>query len=125
MNPHVALAGVKLARAKGAAQQTPIKNNMKTFSYDNQTCNKLDYEGEGECPDYLLKSKKQAFETWMFDGVRYLAIPLDGRVHVISQDGSNFGSWFDVQSFRKRQQSQSPQEWMALGMAFLMPPVPN
>ena len=92
--------------------------------YGETICNKHDYEGAEECPDCELESKNIAFETWIFDGRRYLAIPLDGKVHIMDQSGSNYGAWFDVQSFRKRQQSRNQQEWTALGAAFLMPPTP-
>ena len=49
----------------------------------------------------------QAFETWTFCGLHYLAVPNgNGKVIVISEDGYSFGAWFSVESFRLAQKEQ-------------------
>jgi len=56
-----------------------------------------------------------SFETWMHAGKRYLAIPHDRGVSIITEKGENYGTWYSVASFRSRK----PEEVEVLGQAFL------
>lgn len=48
------------------------------------------------------------FQTWVSKGVRYLAIPVDAGVHIVDEDGKNYGSFLTVDRFRSLQ-SQSAE----------------
>lgn len=48
------------------------------------------------------------FTTWVSKGVRYLAIPCDAGVHIVDEDGKNYGSFLTVDRFRSMQ-SQSAE----------------
>lgn len=56
---------------------------------------------------------EKVFETWVFKGVRYLAVPgeQDGNeyVRICDEFGSYFGSFICIENFRKRQNSN--QSW--------------
>lgn len=43
------------------------------------------------------------FETWVYKGVRFLAVARGFNVAVIDENGLNYGSWMSVTSFRNRQ----------------------
>ena len=44
----------------------------------------------------------KAFETWMHAGKRFLAVNCDQGVHIITETGENYGTWYSVASFRSR-----------------------
>ena len=48
------------------------------------------------------------FETWIFDGVRYIAVYDGNKVNICDQNGFNYGGWHSIHNFRKEQQSKSP-----------------
>lgn len=50
--------------------------------------------------------KLKLFKTWTHKGVRFLAVHVDDTVRVIDEHGNNYGGWFDVESFRKRQHAE-------------------
>lgn len=45
----------------------------------------------------------KAFETWRKGEVTFLAFPGDGKVHVMDDEGNNYGTWYSVKSFRDSQ----------------------
>ena len=47
----------------------------------------------------------KAFKTWTFWGVRFLGFPNFSNLHVIDEDGRNYGGWRSVDEFRKHQQN--------------------
>ena len=55
------------------------------------------------------------FTTWVFNGVRYLALHRTNDVVVVDEYGGNYGSLMDVDRFRKYQQDGSelakPLSW--------------
>jgi hypothetical protein len=57
------------------------------------------------------------FTTWKFAGKQYLAAPASNGVHIIDEDGDNYGSWTDIERFRKRQ--SEGWEWSPLGKAMV------
>ena len=52
--------------------------------------------------------KPRSFVTWTFAGKRFLAFPQSlnpgASTVVTDEEGTNYGSWFSVESFRERQQ---------------------
>jgi hypothetical protein len=60
-----------------------------------------------------------AFKSWMYSGVRYVAVPNgNGGSSVIAETGEHYGSWLDVAEFRRRQK-QGFDELLVLGRAEL------
>lgn len=56
----------------------------------------------------------------MFSGIQFIAIPIDrGNVHILDALGGNYGSWMDVDEFRKRQVKGVLADWAQLGKATL------
>ena len=46
------------------------------------------------------------FETWKYKGTTFLAVKqYQGSVMVVDEHKNNYGSWYDTESFRKRQSS--------------------
>ena len=45
----------------------------------------------------------KAFETWVFNGLRFLAFTKGDGVIVIDESGRAYGGWMTIDNFRKRQ----------------------
>lgn len=50
------------------------------------------------------------FETWIFNGVRYLAVNLPGRIHVVDEDGRNFGTFASMPAHFRQLQRRGGSE---------------
>jgi len=44
---------------------------------------------------------EKAFEAFIYKDRKYLSFPTQGGIHVIDDEGHNFGSYFNRSSFRK------------------------
>lgn len=56
------------------------------------------------------------WETWKFNGTEFIAFPHGNNnqeVIIYDEHGKNYGSFYDVESFRKRQKDGN--SWGALG----------
>lgn len=55
---------------------------------------------------------EQAFATHRRNGLRYLTFPSsssDGSVHIVDENGNNYGSWLSWYSFMKAE--REPEEY--------------
>lgn len=43
------------------------------------------------------------FYVWKFKGVQFLAVERGTDVHIVDDQGGNYGSWRTAENFRKRQ----------------------
>jgi hypothetical protein len=57
------------------------------------------------------------FTVWRFVGKQYLAAPAPNGVHIIDEEGNNYGAWMDIERFRERQREGG--EWSPLGRAMV------
>lgn len=61
----------------------------------------------------------KTFETWTFHLVKFIAIDNGQSSHVIDEHGNNYGSWQNLDKFRKRQREGDPLALTVLGKARL------
>lgn len=48
----------------------------------------------------------RVFDTWVFNSVRFLAVPDgNGGYHIVDQRGNNYGSWQLLEMFRSLQRA--------------------
>lgn len=63
-----------------------------------------------------------AFTAFRFGGLKFIAIPIDrGNIHVLDDTGKNYGSWMDMNSFKRnfRECLASAVSHLTLGKARL------
>jgi hypothetical protein len=53
----------------------------------------------------------KAFETWVHDKTRFLAVPSyeGGNVFVLDEHGNNFGAWYSAEGFRRALAGRDPK----------------
>lgn len=62
-------------------------------------------ESGGREPGVSLTLAK-AFESWTYNALRFLAIPVSAGWHVVDECGNNYGSWVTVERFRDLQRAK-------------------
>ncbi len=48
----------------------------------------------------------KAFQTWTFNGIAFVAVKNGGNVHVMDENGNNYGGWASVENFRQSQRGK-------------------
>lgn len=66
-----------------------------------------------------IENARPAFTVWRFCGIDFIATPSGHGFHVMDALGANYGSWMDIEEFRKRQRSGILSAWTSLGRAHL------
>lgn len=49
----------------------------------------------------------KSFETWKFNGIRYLGIPFNNSVYISDENGNGFGTWYTIKSFCEKQKKEN------------------
>jgi hypothetical protein len=57
----------------------------------------------------------KAFETFTHAGTKYLLLPKDGGISVVSEHGNNMGAWQSKETFRAALKGQLPYPATTLG----------
>jgi len=65
--------------------------------------------------------KPPLFITWKHATMVYLALPIDQSFHIMDETGNNYGTWYIVEDFRKRQREGG--DWSPLGKVSRVQPI--
>jgi transposase len=50
---------------------------------------------------------RKAFTTWIFNGTKYIAVPVRDKHEIMDEDGNYYGVWVKVENFRNYQREDS------------------
>jgi hypothetical protein len=77
-----------------------MKANCCYANIGNHPCN---------CNEETKEPETMKFETWKFEGKRFLSLPTGNscNVAVMDENGESYGAWYSTEDFRTRQKQGS------------------